>query len=652
VCRELPLTYGDAGHVERFCSQVVEEPVRCIVFFVLILGRTPVGGPGTAPTDPTVEAMDEQRSVRGTFSGRMTGLVLAAVAGTLVICLVAIAWLTAQRIHDQAEQEALGVARSVASIPDVRQLVAEQSELETLDPAALARGPLQSTMEGVRERTGALFVVATEDRGLRLAHPDPDLLGQRVSTDPVALDGVESTATERGTLGESARAKVPVWAPDGGRVVGEISVGVPVAAVAADVRQAALSVAVVGAVGLGLAGLSALYLQRRLRRLTLGLEPEEIAALARDQAAVLYGVQDGVIGVGPDGVITVRNKAARVLLDLPHRAEPGDVVGRRFDAAGLPAELTGAIAETLRSGRSSRPLRLAVGDSLMVAAVVPVHRDGVDLGGVAMLKDTTAVETLGSRLDAVETMAHALRAQRHEFANRLHALSGLLASGHAEEAGEFLQLVIDSGPVRDPVPGIEAVQDTFLRAFIGAKGVQAHELGVDVRIGPETAFWQTVVDPQDTTAVLGNLLDNAVRAALEGSPAGDPAERWVEVDLLGDGDTLHLAVADSGPGVPPGMDVFAAGTTTKAGTGQEAHGHGVGLSLARRLARQRGGDVWLADPGGPGEGRSAGATDTPDAPGGGGTGSSGAVFCARIPGVLTATPDAAGPVPRAMGPGR
>ncbi|MFC4428981.1 sensor histidine kinase [Citricoccus alkalitolerans] len=587
--------------------------------------------------------MDEQRPIRGTFSARMTGLVLAAVAGTLVICLMAIVWLTAHRIHDQAEQEALGIARSVASIPDVRELVAAQAELETLDPVQLADGPLQTTLEGVRERTGALFVIATEDRGLRLVHPNPDLIGQRVSTDPVALRGVEDTSTERGTLGESVRAKVPVWSADGERVVGEISVGVGVSAVSADMRQAAVSVAVVGVVGLILALLAAVYLKRRLRRLTLGLEPDEIAASARDQAAVLYGVQDGVIGVSPEGIITVRNKAARMLLGLPHRAEPGDVVGRRYDESGLPGALTEAVAGVLQSGASVTGLRLAVGESSMIASVVPVHRDGVDLGGVVMLKDTTAVEALGSRLDAVETMASALRAQRHEFANRLHALSGLLAAGQLEAAQEFLQQVIESGPVKDPVPGIDTVQDTFLRAFVGAKGVQAHELGVELRVGPETSFWQTVVDPQDATAVLGNLVDNAVRAALEGhgpeghgpeghdaglaGPAGTvdtagraPAVPWVEVDLLGEGDTLHLAVADSGSGVPTGLDVFAPGATTREDGEHEAHGHGVGLTLARRLARQRGGDVWLADPGGLDEAV---------------TGPSGAVFCARIPAVLS-----------------
>lgn len=569
------------------------------------------------PRRPYCGVMAGRQRTRVTFSGRMTAMVMACVAGMLMLCLGAILWLTTQRIHDQAQQNALGIARSLAAVPGVRAQVAEQARLEEIDVEALRVGPLQATFEAVRGRTGALFVIVTEDRGLRLAHPSPEEIGRRVSTAPEALSGVEVVATEWGTLGESVRAKVPVYAPGSDRVVGEVSAGVAVSAVTADRRQAALSIVVVGAAGLALAGAAALYLKRRLRRLTLGFEPEEMAASARDQAAVLYGVEDGVIGVRPDGVITVRNKAARVLLDLPHRGEADDVVGRGYSEVGLPAELTAAIDRTLATGEPSSRMRLAVGDASMVASVVPVHRDGVDLGGVVMLKDTTAVENLGSRLDAVETMSSALRAQRHEFANRLHALAGLLDAGQAQAATEYLHQVIDSGPVRDPVPGIETVQDTFLRAFIGAKGVQAREFGVELRVGRETSFWQTVADPQDATVVLGNLVDNAVRAALEAG-GEDP---WVEVDLLGDADTLHVVVADSGHGVPPTLDIFASGVTTRSDGPEAAHGQGVGLALARRMARQRGGEVWLADPGGA---------------------VAGAVFCARLPGVLHTTTEPRG----------
>lgn len=57
-----------------------------------------------------------------------------------------------------------------------------------------------------------------DDHGIRLAHPDPALLGQQVSTDYTrVLAGDEVVTWERGTLGVSARAKVPIYPPEGGR---------------------------------------------------------------------------------------------------------------------------------------------------------------------------------------------------------------------------------------------------------------------------------------------------------------------------------------------------------------------------------------------------------------------------------------------------
>lgn len=569
--------------------------------------------------------MTTGRTPAGTFTTRMLVVLFGIVAGIVVLCLAAVLVLSVERVYDQAEREALGIGRTLAADPAVVDAARESSGATSLDAATLADGPVQQRAEAVRQRTGALFVVVTNDHGLRLSHPDTAELGQEVSTSPDALGGRESVSREAGTLGESVRAKVPVR--DGQRVVGEVSVGVPVSAVTGQVRQAAVSIAIIAVLAMALAAGAAALLVRWLRRTTLGLEPEEMAQLVRDQEAVLYGVEDGVIGIGPDGRISIRNKAARMMLDLPRRSEAADVVGRPYTQAGFDDALTQAITGQ-RSGEGAEAsiIRLDTSHRSIRAQVQGVHRDGVDLGQVVLLRDLTAVEDLRSRLSAMRAITDALRAQRHEFANRLHTISGLLANGENEHARTYVAQIMASGPVRDPVANISAVTDPFLRAFIGAKGVQSHERGVDLRVGPETVLEGQLVEAQDVTAILGNLIDNALTAVIEApegpavSAAAGDSGRWVEVDLIGEGSTLHLAVADSGAGVAPGLDIFASGVSTRAEPGLDAHGHGVGLSLSRRLARTTGGDVWLADPGGVQEGQ-------------------GAVFVARLPGVLSAGTD-------------
>jgi two-component system CitB family sensor kinase len=173
----------------------------------------------------------------------------------------------------------------------------------------------------------------------------------------------------------------------------------------------------------------------------------------------------------------------------------------------------------------------------------------------------------------------------------------------------------------------ELLQDPYLQAFLGAKGVEADERGVTLRLGPETLVRGQVTEPQEVTTVLGNLIDNAVNAAV----AGSAPDRWVEVEVLdgpgtgADGGTLHIVVGDSGDGLPTaGAEdadaVFEEGFTTSERPVRAGAGHGLGLALARQLARRRGGDVRVLDPGSPG--------------------GPGAVFMATLPGT-TASPETA-----------
>lgn len=244
-------------------------------------------------------------------------------------------WLSYDRLGREAENQALTLARTVASDPSVREDVQAISKEPGTPPASVLRtGPLMAAAEGARTRTGALFVVITDETGLRLAHPDAERLGEKVSTDPSeALAGQEVTTRNTGTLGPSAGAKVPVYEPDSVTVVGEVSVGYSMETVgqslARDIGPILLTAA--GALFAGI--LASVLLRRRLQRLTLGLEPEEISSLVHDQVAVLQGVDDGVIGVAADGRISVFNAAAQRLLGQ------ADLAGTQWARAPVPEQL-------------------------------------------------------------------------------------------------------------------------------------------------------------------------------------------------------------------------------------------------------------------------------------------------------------------------
>ncbi|WP_327140924.1 sensor histidine kinase [Nocardia sp. NBC_01327] len=624
------------------------------------------------------------RSVR--LRTQIVLLQVAVVGVTVGLAFGVFAYIGNQRLSGEYGERALAIARTVASEPDVRAEVEHYADF-SLQPGPrlrsdLADGPLQRIAADARLRTSALFVVITDDAGLRLAHPERARLGEMVSTDPSkALAGGEVVIREHGTLGESVRAKVPVLQPGTGRVVGEVSVGISTAAVREqllrDLRRSGLLIA--GALCAGIAG--SVLLARRWHGLTLGLEPAELAELVREQDAVLHGIGEGVVAADTAWRVTVINDEARRLLGI--EAAPG----RDIDDLGL----TPRVLEAFRAA-DGRLVQAAVGERIVVVTARSVLRDGRPLGAVLSVRDRTDVESLTRQLDAVRSLSAVLRAQRHEFANRLHLLNGLLHTGRPDEASHLLAELLGSGPLGAVLPGIDAVTDPYLQAFLAAKAAHAREQGVRLRLGPNTWVHANLAAPVDVTTVLGNLLDNAIEAArlgaaehvaagganptiaasvepvapgnaepaahrdaepaahrdaepaarrdaepavggdaeparggFESATGGDAAPAVVELELVQEGETLHIAVADSGGGVAAELvdSVFAEGVSTRAGEGVPG-GRGVGLALSRQVARARGGDVLLGDPGG--------AADRDLAPE---KALRGAEFIARLPGVLT-----------------
>ncbi|TFC07094.1 sensor histidine kinase [Cryobacterium adonitolivorans] len=538
-------------------------------------------------------------------------LQLACVTVVVAICTGVFVGIGVQQLRAEAETSALSIARTVAAGSDVRAGVARASaDVGTPTNASLRGGPLSALAAAAEANTGALFIVITDDHGIRLAHPEPQLLGAEVSTSfAEALAGRETVSWESGTLGESARAKVPVRDPNTDEPVGEVSVGFAPSSVFKELPLLLGGVALAATVALALGAVVSFVIRRRLEHLTLGLQPEELSALVQNQAAVLDGVGDGVLAYGPDDVVTVANTTAARLLGI------SDLVGRRIHDLALPGPVIAALAGETKSlstgGRgpdAADPVVLA--DHVVYIDTHPVSRANRDLGLIAVIRDRTDVVTLTDRLEAVASMTDALRVQRHEFANRLHVAAGLMDAGRVPDARDYLDDVLETSRTAGGPSAGEHLTEPFLVSLVEAKAAQAGERGVQLTVGQDSLVRGVVSVPEDVATVLANLVDNAVSAAVYGQQP-----RWVDVELLDDGDTLVMTVSDSGQGVSNGARVFS--DMERMNLDPDAvHGRGIGLPLVRDIAARLGGDVWLAD---------AGGRD-----------GNGAVFCARLPGVMRA----------------
>ncbi|MBY8878688.1 sensor histidine kinase [Actinacidiphila acidipaludis] len=482
---------------------------------------------------------------------------LAITAGVTALATGLFLAPLSHQLDDQAESRALAIAQAVAADPDVVQ------ELESSRPTR--NNPVQAEAERVRKRTQALYVVVMDTHGTRWSHTDADRIGDPVSTSPKeALSGKEVKQIDSGTLGRSARGKVPLR-DRSGRIVGAVSVGIGYTSVRNRLLASVPGLLLYAGAALAVGVLAAVWASRRLQRATHGLAFADISALLDEREAMLHGIREGVVALDPQGRVRLVNDEAQRLLGLG-----GDAAGRPLDELLPPGRTTDVLA-----GRAEGADLLTVsGGRVLVANRMPTE----DGGAVVTLRDRTELEQLGRELDSTHGLLEALRAQDHEHANRLHTVLGLLELGLNDAAAEYVAEVADTHRASAEEVA-DRVHEPLLSALLVGKAAIAAERGVALRISSATWLPDRVVDPRDLVTVLGNLIDNAL----------DAAASAVEVELRAERKTLVLRVSDDGPGVPPDLRdrIFTEGWTTKQAPAHR--GRGLGLALVRRLAERYGG---------------------------------------------------------------
>jgi len=467
-----------------------------------------------------------------TLSGQLLALQLLIMLGVLAgVTAVSIAQ-SGESTRRSESRSALSAAESVAGNPLVRSRL----------PQAKAQGDsfLLTAAETSRTLSGSSSILLIKLDGTVITSADPSQVGARFTfANPSVPQGRSWTGLIDTPSGTVVSSQVPVFAPEDQEIVGVAVVERAYPSVLQRWGEAIPNLATYLGIAGGLGILGSLLLARRVKRQTMGLEPQEITRLVEHRESMLHGLKEGLIG-----------------LDLDQRI---------------------VLAE----------------DRVLTLNRKPIMNRGKVIGSVTTLRDRTELDTLRRELGVVRTATDTLRAQTHEFANQLHVISGLVQLEEYDDVVRFIDNVARGrAELSEDVTG--RVLDPALAALLVAKVTLATERGVTLRFAEGAGLGRIDDDLSlDLTTVVGNLVDNAIESVGGGTPGGQQGSCWVEVDLREEGEDIVVEVRDSGPGV--GADIadriFDKGFSTKL-PGDDV-GRGYGLALTGLVCRRRGGSVQI-----------------------------------------------------------
>ncbi|MBN1957824.1 MAG: sensor histidine kinase [Desulfuromonadales bacterium] len=475
-------------------------------------------------------------------------------------------------LEEQIGKRALQVSKTVAQIPLVREQIKK----------AQPDGTLQQLAEKIREETGAEFIVIGNRESIRFSHPKEDRLGKKMvggDNAPALEQGQSYISQAIGTLGPSIRGKAPIF-NNQGEVIGIVSVGYLVDDVQNVIHSHQSRVGVLVLLLLLLGVFGAISISSRFKKAIFGLEPEQIARLFTERATIIESIREGIVAIDRDAKVTVINKVAMENLGKKNdTAVIGQPISKVLPGAKLSRILTG--------GAQRVDQELNVGEATMILNTQPMLEKGKIIGAVASFRRKDELDILAKQLSQVKEYSQMLRAQTHEYSNKLHTIAGLIQIGHNKEALELIGR--ESAGYQGLIAFLaKAVPHPVLAAFLIGKYNHAQELRISFTIDPDSQLIDVPpeLNREKVLTILGNLVDNAFDAALK--KGEDPKVKLSMTDI---GNDLVFEIEDSGEGIADELSsqIFEKGFSTKHAD------RGQGLYLVQKALRELHGQITLSD---------------------------------------------------------
>lgn len=483
---------------------------------------------------------------------------ILGVAGTLI------------NIHFETEkrdQNLQNVAEAIANSP---MMTGKSIEEETVIVEYL--DTLKDTLDDID-----VISVVNKD-GVRMYHSNHTLIGTKYDGNMPDFksntDGYYAV-DESGPSGSQRRAYAAVYNEDG-EYVGVVMAIMLTKNIKAETVQTLFIFLLITVVAILIELIIAGELSGKVKKSLMGYEPDVFTAMYKMRDNILETLAEGILAFDTNGVIQFANKSAiRMLFDHPMN----NLVGQSVDIIG-----DDILSRNIKNGNKERNINLAKAD--IILDCVPIKEDGKTVGTVAILHNRAEYTKLMEELSGTRYLVDSMRANNHDFTNKLHVILGLIQMEMYEDASSYIQNI--TMVQRENISKVmNAVSEPAVAALLIGKIARASELNVNfvLREGCYYSASDMILPSEMLITVIGNLLDNAFDAMNEGSDYKDHKE--LMFGIYSKPGAVLITVDDTGSGIKSSdlELIFENGFSTK------GEGRGTGLYQVKAMVENFGGKI-------------------------------------------------------------
>lgn len=464
------------------------------------------------------------------------------IAGTLI------------NIHfekQKRDQNLRNVAEAIAQSP----ILTEQQT----DTAILAEylDSLRDTLENI----DVISVVGSDY--VRLYHSNHELINSTYDgTIPRFDDDSEGyyATNDSGPSGTQRRAYAAIYDEEGD-YIGFVMAIMLMQNIYKETWQTALIFILITIVAILMELLISTELSSTIKKSLMGYEPDVFSAMYRIRDNILESLDEGIIAIDNEGRVQFVNGAADMILNQIENGLGYRIVGEKFD-------------------------NIQLGSETLLVERMPIKENEVTIGEVAILHDRAEYTKLMEDLTGTRYLVDSMRANNHDFTNKLHVIMGLIQMEMYEEAVSYIEniTIVQRATISKIM---NAVQEPSVAALLIGKTARASELNIKfvLREGCHYSNADMQLPSALLVTVIGNLIENAFEAMNEKS--GYEVQKELLFGIYSRPGAVLITSDDTGIGISEKNleRIFENGFSTKGA------GRGTGLYQVKEMVERYGGEI-------------------------------------------------------------
>lgn len=486
----------------------------------------------------------------------MTLMLIAVIGGVGILTFKQVE----NTIENQMENNAMDLAVTIASMDVIKETLATTKDYRVI----------QDKIESFRHDTRFQYIIVMDMDGIKYSYPIEYDLGKKYISggeERVLETGEAYVSADKNVLISAIRAFVPVYYK--GEQVGAVLVGLLNNTVYEEIRPYMFNFRMALVLGLIIGVICAAMLSYNIKKTIFGLEPKEIALLLGQRDNILHSLKNGIMAVDENGNIILLNKNAKDVLGF----KDSDV-GKNISNFNLA--YTRQIAEVLESEESiyNEEVKLSSRKILLCSYTIMKNHRNETIGVVSSFQDLSEVKRMAEELTGIKKLTNDLRAQSHEFSNKLHTISGLI---QLEEYDKAIKYISELTERRHEILGTLTykIKDVHLAGILLSKYNKATESKIEMIIDPSsnlTVIPETIT-VDEVCSIVGNLIENAIDELVK------VKNGKLYIKINSDENGLKIIVKDNGLGISEEIKekIFKRGFTTKSGN------RGFGLNIVKKI---------------------------------------------------------------------